>query len=90
MRKQSDKREWLIISESDTPNPHQETTQARRQLYNLIVRFRKEAENTADPKIRTKFEIAAEIMAALAYTFRQHENRPDGDPSGETKPPDSH
>ena len=82
MNDDNNKRDRLIISENKSQNQRHRTTEARSQLYRLIARFRKDAENADDPRTRTIFAFAAEIITGLARAFRRHEddaNQQNGD-----------
>lgn len=65
------KKRVIIIKPETTP--HHKTTAARGMLYQLIVRFRRDAEQSDDVSTRTIFEVAVEMLSGLALAFRQHE-----------------
>lgn len=51
------------------------TSHVRNLLYDLIVRFRKDANEASDVQTRALFEFAAEVISGLSRALRQHEER---------------
>ncbi len=66
------------------------TTEARSLLYNLIVRFRKDAAKTDDKEAKSVFEFAAEIIAGLTRGFRKFQERRSSTPSGDKEADSTH
>ena len=79
MTEPNNRRGRLYISENEEKTTHKRTTEARSRLYRLIAQFRKNAEQTDDPRTRTIFEYAVEIMVGLVTAFRKYEDLIDED-----------
>ena len=76
MSHESDETRDVIITERPvTDQPLKPTTDARRGLYNLIVRFRRNAANSKDTPTQRVFELAANVLAKLVRLFKRHENQ---------------
>lgn len=69
----SEKRDMLENSGQSTS-----TVRARAQLYELIAGLRKEAAATDDPKARTMFEFATEVVVGLVRAFRNYDDGVEG------------
>lgn len=65
------KQQVIIIEQNSTPR--RRTSEARGMIYQLIARFRRDAEQSDDARTRTIFQVATEVLSGLAMAFRQHE-----------------
>ncbi len=69
------RRSGMLLSRNrNRPDARRRTIYARGKLYDLIAQFRREAASTDDPKARSIFEFAAEVVAGLARAFRDYED----------------
>lgn len=62
-----------MISKQENKLDIKPTSTARGMLYRVIARFRKNAENADDPKTRSMFEYAADVLTNLVRLFKEHE-----------------
>jgi hypothetical protein len=73
MSQHDEKRQPIIITEGKEENATPRTTKARGLLYDLIVRFRKDAREADSSATRAIFEFAAETLSGIVRAFKEHE-----------------
>jgi len=76
MSHESDEARDVIITEHPVTNqPLKPTTDARKELYDLIARFRRYAANSKDTPTQRVFELAVDVLAGLVRLFKLHEDQ---------------
>jgi len=78
MTQKPDEHRRIVITERpETDHEIQPTTEARKRLYELIVRFRRRAAKSQDAATQHLFEFAAGVIARLIRLFKRHEKDTD-------------
>jgi len=76
MSHKTDEHRRVVITERpETDQKIEPTTEARKRLYDLIVRFRRSAANSNDIPTQQVFQLAADVLARLVRLFKRHENQ---------------
>jgi len=68
-------RRVVITERPETDQKIKPTTEARKSLYDLIVRFRQSATNSDDTPTKKVFQLAADVLARLVRLFKRHEDQ---------------